>query len=67
MADAKRNEPMIIDADGHILEPPDLWEKYLEAEYRPRAIRIKKDSEGGSTPKSTASPPPASTSTTCPA
>ena len=24
----------------------DLWEKYLEAQYRPRAIRIKKDSEG---------------------
>src|SRR5277367_2676024 len=46
MADAKPNEPTIIDADGHILEPPDLWEKYLEAEYRPRAIRIKKDSEG---------------------
>ena len=19
-----------IDADGHILEPPDLWEKYIE-------------------------------------
>ena len=35
-----------IDADGHILEPPDLWENYLEAEYRPRALRIGVDDEG---------------------
>ena len=27
-------------ADGHILEPPDLWETYLEPKYRDRAIRI---------------------------
>ena len=32
---------MIIDCDGHILEPPDLWEKYLEPRYRDRAIRIR--------------------------
>jgi hypothetical protein len=25
--DVKRKDPMIIDADGHILEPPDLWDK----------------------------------------
>ncbi len=36
----------IIDADGHILEPPDLWETYLEKKYRPRAIRIKRDERG---------------------
>ena len=24
----------IIDADGHVLEPADLWEHYLEARYR---------------------------------
>jgi uncharacterized protein len=29
-----------VDADGHILEPPDLWETYLEAKYRDRALRI---------------------------
>ena len=34
-------EDLLIDADGHILEPPDLWEKNLEAKYRDRAIRIK--------------------------
>ena len=37
---------MLIDADGHILEPPDLWEKYLEPKYRDRAIRIKVGDDG---------------------
>jgi predicted TIM-barrel fold metal-dependent hydrolase len=36
----------VIDADGHILEPPDLWERYLEPKYRERAIRIKTDERG---------------------
>ena len=35
-----------IDADGHILEPPDLWEKYLEPKYRDRALRIRTNSDG---------------------
>lgn len=35
-----------IDADGHVLEPPDLWENYLEAEFRPRALRIAVDDDG---------------------
>jgi predicted TIM-barrel fold metal-dependent hydrolase len=35
-----------IDADGHILESPGLWERYLEPKYRHRAIRIKKDPQG---------------------
>ena len=37
---------MLIDADGHILEPPDLWERYLEPKYRDRAIRIRTGSDG---------------------
>ncbi len=36
----------VIDADGHILEAPDLWEKYLEPKYRDRAVRIRKDARG---------------------
>src|SRR4051794_16325765 len=32
-----------VDADGHILEPPDLWETYLEPEYRDRALRFVRD------------------------
>lgn len=35
-----------VDADGHILEPANLWEEYLEAQYRDRAIRIKRDDDG---------------------
>ncbi|MBV8959865.1 MAG: hypothetical protein JO087_13945, partial [Actinobacteria bacterium] len=35
-----------VDADGHILEPPDLWETYLEPEYRDRALRITRDENG---------------------
>lgn len=38
--------PGTIDADGHVLEPPDLWETYLEAKYRPRALRVGVDDEG---------------------
>jgi predicted TIM-barrel fold metal-dependent hydrolase/GNAT superfamily N-acetyltransferase len=39
-------DPMVIDCDGHILEPPDLWEKYLEPQYRDRAIRIRVGEDG---------------------
>ena len=35
-----------VDADGHILEPPDLWERYLEPAYRDRALRIVRDEKG---------------------
>ncbi|MGH7962226.1 MAG: amidohydrolase family protein [Candidatus Binatia bacterium] len=35
-----------IDADGHILEPADLWEKHLEPKYRDRALRIRTQRDG---------------------
>jgi predicted TIM-barrel fold metal-dependent hydrolase len=35
-----------VDADGHVLEPATLWEDYLEARYRDRAMRIRTDDEG---------------------
>ena len=35
-----------VDADGHILEPSDLWERYLEPKYRDRALRVVKDERG---------------------
>jgi len=41
-----RVEALVIDADGHILEPPDLWETYLEPKYRPKAIRIRVGDDG---------------------
>lgn len=30
----------VIDCDSHVMEPADLWQNYLEPEYRNRAIRI---------------------------
>src|SRR5260221_88156 len=35
-----------IDADGHVLEPGWLWERYLEPPFRARAIRIRTDDAG---------------------
>lgn len=35
-----------IDADGHVLEPAQLWEDYLEARYRDRALRVAVDDDG---------------------
>ena len=35
-----------IDADGHILEPPDLWDEYLESMYKDRALKIRVDENG---------------------
>jgi predicted TIM-barrel fold metal-dependent hydrolase len=36
----------VIDADGHILEPPDLWQKYIEPRYREPCPRLIIDAEG---------------------
>jgi predicted TIM-barrel fold metal-dependent hydrolase len=38
--------PSTVDADGHVLEPPDLWENYLEDKYRSRALRVGVDDDG---------------------
>lgn len=35
-----------IDADGHLLEPDWLWERYLEPAYRDRAMGIGVDADG---------------------
>jgi predicted TIM-barrel fold metal-dependent hydrolase len=37
----------LISADSHIVEPPDLWEKWLPKEFLPRAPKLVKDAEGG--------------------
>ena len=29
----------VIDADGHVLEPPDLWERWIDPKFRSRAPR----------------------------
>ena len=35
-----------VDADGHILEPADLWERYIDPKFRDRALRIVLDEDG---------------------
>jgi len=35
-----------IDADGHVLEPPDTWQKHIDPAYRERAIGLSKNSDG---------------------
>jgi len=34
-----KNGFKVMDSDMHIMEPPDLWERYLEPEFRSRAPR----------------------------
>ncbi|HUC33078.1 MAG TPA: amidohydrolase family protein [Ilumatobacteraceae bacterium] len=35
-----------VDADGHILEPPTLWEEYIDPKFRDRALRFQIDENG---------------------
>ena len=36
----------IIDADGHVLEPPDFWQEYIDPAYRDRAPQLFVDTDG---------------------
>ena len=36
----------VIDADGHILEPPDLWTKNIDPKFRDQAPRVIVDTDG---------------------
>jgi uncharacterized protein len=40
------NRYYTVDADSHVLEPPDLWERYLESRYKERAIKIRPGPNG---------------------
>lgn len=37
----------IIDADSHFMEPLDLWERYIEPQFRSRCLRFERDPETG--------------------
>jgi predicted TIM-barrel fold metal-dependent hydrolase len=37
----------VIDADGHVLEPPDLWEKYIDPQFRAGCPKLIFTEEGG--------------------
>src|SRR3954466_11280429 len=36
----------VVDADGHVLEPLDLWDQYMDPKYRDRAPRLIRDTDG---------------------
>lgn len=40
-------EPRIVDADCHILEPPDIWANWLPEKFGDKAPKLVKDSQGG--------------------
>jgi predicted TIM-barrel fold metal-dependent hydrolase len=35
-----------VDADGHVLEPADVWARYLEPRWRSRALRVARGADG---------------------
>jgi predicted TIM-barrel fold metal-dependent hydrolase len=37
----------IVDADCHILEPPDIWTNWLPEKYQDKAPKLVKDAQGG--------------------
>jgi predicted TIM-barrel fold metal-dependent hydrolase len=46
MAATPTTKMTTVDADGHVLEPRDTWQRYLEPNLRDRAIRIERDADG---------------------
>jgi predicted TIM-barrel fold metal-dependent hydrolase len=40
------NTGLIVDADGHVLEPLDTWQKYIDPQYRDRALSMELDENG---------------------
>jgi predicted TIM-barrel fold metal-dependent hydrolase len=42
-----RREYHVISADSHTVEPPDLWEKWLERKYHDTAPKLVEDRDGG--------------------
>ena len=39
------SEPRIVDADCHILEPPDIWKNWLPSKFADKAPQLVKDPE----------------------
>ena len=42
-----RRKYEIISSDGHVMEPPGMWERHLSKEFHDRAPKLVKDPEGG--------------------
>jgi len=43
----RRTADLVVDADGHVCEPPDLWEKGLPAHLSERGLRVRWNEETG--------------------
>ena len=39
-------EMLTVDADGHVLEPADTWQRYIDPKFRDRALRVDIDADG---------------------
>ena len=37
----------VISADGHTIEPPDMWSRYVDKRFHDRIPRLVKDPMGG--------------------
>jgi len=37
---------LTVDADGHVLEPADTWERYIDPKFKDRALRVGIDADG---------------------
>ena len=44
---ARRSDHVVIDADGHVCEPVDLWERNLPPSMRERGPRVRYSDEVG--------------------
>jgi uncharacterized protein len=40
------SDGIVVDVDGHVLEPRDTWLRYIDPQFRDRAIRIAEDDKG---------------------
>jgi predicted TIM-barrel fold metal-dependent hydrolase len=47
VGESARADMRIVDADVHVLEPPDIWTTWLPARWQDKAPRLVKDAEGG--------------------
>jgi len=39
-------ELLTVDADGHVLEPADTWQRYIDPKFKDRALRVAIDADG---------------------
>jgi predicted TIM-barrel fold metal-dependent hydrolase len=43
---ASSRASLLVDADSHVLEPPDVWQRHIEPRFRERAVRVVRSDAG---------------------